>query len=239
MKRVALMQPYLYPYLGYFQLMHHADVWISHDDVQFTKGWSNKNRVWDGQQAKHFSLPLRAASSKALIKERQLVDLKKFSTHQLADLHRMYRQHPYFDEVYSYLSMLWQEHADDQQLSAFLHHTLFDLARQLGLACQFLVASDTGWGGEHHAQDRVLAICTQAGASHYINAPGGRALYEPGAFQARGMHLGFLRPVLRPFPQPRAGQEDFGLSIIDTLFNLGFEQTRTEVTLGAIEWVTN
>ncbi|MDD0840122.1 WbqC family protein [Curvibacter sp. HBC61] len=239
MKRVALMQPYLYPYLGYFQLMHHADVWISHDDVQYTKGWCNKNRLWDGQQPKHFSLPLKAASSKALIKDRQLVDLKQFTRHQLADLHRVYRHHPFFDEVHGYLSALWQREAEVSQLSAFLHHTLFDLARGLGLQCQFLVSSDTGWGGEHHAQDRVLAICERAGASHYLNAPGGRALYDPQAFEARGLQLGFLRPVLRPFPQARGGQADFGLSIIDTLFNLGFEQTRTEVTLGAIEWVTH
>lgn len=239
MRRIALMQPYLYPYLGYFQLMHHVDLWISHDDVQFTKGWCNKNRVWDGSQVKNFSLPLRAASSKALIKDRQLVDLKKFTAHQLADLHRVYRQHPYFDEVYDYLSSLWPSLVHEQRLSAFLHQTLFDLARQLGLQCRFLVASDTGWGGEHHAQERVLAICEQAGASHYLNAPGGRALYDPCAFQARGIHLGFLQPMLRPHPNARVAQQDFGLSIIDTLFNLGFQQTRIEVTLGAIEWVTN
>ena len=44
--KLGIMQPYLFPYVGYFQLMNAVDRWIAFDEIQFIdKGWINRNRI--------------------------------------------------------------------------------------------------------------------------------------------------------------------------------------------------
>src|SRR3569623_1528068 len=71
---VSVMQPYLFPYLGYFQLMAASDVFVSYDDAQYMKGgWINRNRIVVGGKAAWITLPVRKASHLARISQREYV----------------------------------------------------------------------------------------------------------------------------------------------------------------------
>ncbi len=215
--KLAIMQPYFFPYLGYFQLIHAVDTFVFYDDVTFRKqGWINRNRILVSGSPSYFSVPLRGASSSVPINQ-TLVDLEH--------LPRWRRK---------FLRTLADTYASSSQRQAVLElvQTVLDAAapdvaslaqQSVRLCCEYLdlktrlLASSRAF--PHSGAmgvERVLEICRAAGASVYVNAPGGRALYDRALFEREGIALRFLAPQLDSYSQP-GGTFVPGLSIIDLL----------------------
>ncbi len=71
---VSIMQPYLFPYIGYFQLMASADIFVFHDDVQYIKGgWVNRNRILSSGEPCWVTLPVAARAHRLNINQRGYV----------------------------------------------------------------------------------------------------------------------------------------------------------------------
>jgi WbqC-like protein family len=69
---VSIMQPYFFPYIGYFQLAACSDIFVFHDDVQYIKGgWVNRNRILRDGQPRWLTLPVRKGASRLTIQQRQ------------------------------------------------------------------------------------------------------------------------------------------------------------------------
>lgn len=221
---LAIMQPYLLPYLGYFQLMQATDRFVFYDDVAFiNRGWINRNQLLAGGQARLFTMPLQQASQNRLICEIDIDDSQPWRKKLLQNISQNYRRAPFFEEVFPLAESLLT--FPETNLSAFLLNSFRVLLPALGLRTE-LVASSRSYNNQHlRAQARILDICLQEGATAYTNAIGGKALYEPAAFAGHGIKLTFIRPNLRPYRQSGA---DFvaGLSILDVLmFNSPQERT--------------
>lgn len=213
--RVAVMQPYLLPYIGYFQLMAAVDRFVLFDDVHYIqRGWINRNRILLDGQPHRFTLPLRGASQNRLICEIERIDDPAWATRLLRTLHQAYARAPQYAAVLPLLERVLGNPA--LPLADYLRHGLEAVHAYLGLRCELVPSSRAYGNAELKGQQRILDICRQEGAQVYVNAIGGTALYDPAAFESRGVALRFLRP--RPTHYAQWGEPHLPwLSIVDAL----------------------
>jgi hypothetical protein len=191
MTTVAIMQPYFYPYAGYFRLFSRADLFVVYDCVQFPRrGWVHRNRLTgaDGQ-LRWLTLRLVHAAQETAIRDMRL---EPSAMRQLAvDLRRF----PAFDgalpNLHAWLPLL----EGGATLVDYLERNLKAVLDRLGIACPMVRSSSLDLDPALRGQQRILAIARQLGATRYLNAPGGRELYEADAFLREGITLEFLAPA--------------------------------------------
>ncbi len=190
MTTVAIMQPYFVPYAGYFRLFAAADLFVIYDCVQFPRrGWVHRNRLPDrtGRPA-WLTLPVAKAPRDATIDTLTLrddfgaqLDLQRRRFPTLA--------HANIDEILS---------APRASLVTYLAATLTRIARMLKVDRETIRSSTLGVDPDLRGQARILAIIEAVGGTRYVNAPGGRHLYDAATFERRGVRLDFLAPYDDP-----------------------------------------
>ena len=226
--RIAIMQPYLFPYLGYFQLFNAVDKFIVYDDVAFIKqGWINRNFILSGNQPLLFTVPLEKISSNKLIKDTQL-DKRSYANWQnkfFRTLAHAYSNAPYFEQIFPLLKNVFNTTSDS--LSCILMRSLLSVAEYLEVTTQVAIASDMYANQQLKGQERILDICRLEGATAYYNLIGGRELYKKNDFLSASVILNFLktRDGL-VYAQGRNQQFVPNLSIIDVLMFNSKEKTQ-------------
>lgn len=213
--KIAIMQPYLFPYLGYFQLLAAVDRFVILDDVNFiNKGWINRNRLLINGKPCMFTIPLEQASQNKLIKDIKITQYNRWAKKFLKSIEMSYKKAPYYKEIYPLIMGVLKK--DVEGISDMVYHSLLDICAYLNINTEIIPHSEIFDTEGLQGQDKILQICIQSGAKHYINPVGGVDLYEKSNFSERNIDLSFLSPVLIPYNQNSA---DFveGLSIIDVL----------------------
>lgn len=195
--RAAIMQPYFFPYAGYYRLLAAADVFVIYDCVQFPRrGWVHRNQLprANGEPG-WLTLPVEKAAYDAVIRD---VELKTDAAGQMRqraaafpDLDHALRHRSTHPAASAFLNAR-------PALTDYLELTLRVAARRLGFHPQILRSSALDIPARLKAQDRILAILEALGANAYVNAPGGRSLYDPQVFSARGIRLEFLPDYTGP-----------------------------------------
>lgn len=211
---VAVMQPYFCPYLGYFQLVAAADVFVVYDNIEYTKkGWINRNRILKGAGDAVITVPLQRAPDTLHVRDRRVAP--DFDRRRLLNrILEAYRKAPHLDATWAVVERIVLH--DDPNLFRFLLHSLEQLKAHLCIATPLRISSTVDVDHGLRAQDKVLALCERLGAERYLNAIGGLELYRREDFAARGIELRFLRPRLEPYPQ-LGGPFVSALSILDVL----------------------
>lgn len=189
-KHIAIMQPYFFPYGGYYRLFAATDVFVVLDCVQFPRrGWVHRNRLNNANdEPQWLTLPLAKGDR---------------DTTRICDLQFAANARQMMLEQFPRFSCLKDLENNEPQLSAILSD--FDVSpveylvrglewatERLGLVRPIVMSSSLEIPVELKAQDRIIEIAKRMGATHYINAPGGQGLYEMDAFDAAGLSLGFL-----------------------------------------------
>lgn len=219
MTAVAIMQPYLFPYIGYWQLLHASDCFVVYDDVNYiNRGWINRNRILINNTPGLITLPLLQASQNRKICDIEIAPATQWQRRLLRTLEMAYRKAPCFDQVFPVVEQILTH--DDSNLAGFLTHQLRTLAGFMGLKTRIVPSSQVYENSPLAAQARILDICRQEQATTYINAQGGRSLYEPAAFAEQGIDLRFIAMHSLPYPQRGEGFTPY-LSIIDALMEVG------------------
>ncbi len=217
---LAIMQPYFLPYIGYMQLMNAVDTFVLYDDVAFiNRGWINRNRLLINGQEYLFTVPLKDASQNKRINEVRLTNDPKWRSKLLKTIEQGYRKAPYYGTVMPLTEKIINFTTD--YIADLVHNSLVELNQYLGLTTR-LVASSSGYGNEQlKAQQRILDICRQEGATRYINPIGGIELYDKLTFAQADIELNFIKAKWVDYPQPNraAGAENFipWLSVLDAL----------------------
>lgn len=212
MTKVAITQPYLFPYIGYFQIMNAVDEYVIYDDVQYImRGWINRNNLLINGEKKLFTIPLHGASPNKLINEIEIADdFVKFKKTITA----AYARAPYFRDVSALIDNICSY--EDNNLARFVGNSLAEIARYLGIRSNHIYSSDIQKEPGLKGQDKIIAICKKLGAVQYINAIGGQELYDKGEFQKAGIDLKFLETRFINYDQ---FDNEFipGLSMIDVM----------------------
>ncbi|AFR04075.1 WbqC-like protein [Pectobacterium brasiliense] len=214
MIKYAVMQPYFFPYIGYFQLMAEVDVFVVYDNIKYTKkGWINRNRILLNGKDSTFSLPLKKDSDFLDVKDRVLSET--FNRDDLINKIRgAYRRAPYFKNVFPLLENIINYR--DDNLFNYILYSLENIKGYLGLTCDIKVSSSINIDHSLKSQDKVLAFGNALGAKSYSNPPGGISLYSQEAFSLHGMTLNFIQPnniIYKQFDEPFVAW----LSIIDVM----------------------
>lgn len=225
--RLAIMQPYFMPYIGYFQLIAAVDVFVVYDNIKYTKkGWINRNRMLLNGSDAMFSLPLKKDSDTLDVVQRELAaDFDR--TKLLNQLKGAYGRAPYFAQTFPLLERIVRH--EDANLFRYIHHSLVRLCEHLGITTEIRISSDIAIDHELKSQDKVLALCKAVGATTYINTIGGTELYSRDDFSAQGIELQFIKS--RPFEYPQFGAPFVPwLSIIDVLMFNPVDAVRACIT---------
>ena len=228
-KKVAIMQPYFFPYIGYFQLINAVDIFIIYDNIKYTKkGWINRNRMLSHGSDTVFSLPLRKASDALDIREREVAS--DFNERKLLNqLREAYRKAPYQEAVMKTVEDVLAE--DDRNLFVFVHKSIQRVCQYLKIPTKIVVSSTIDIDHSLQSQDKVVALCQAVGADTYINAIGGVDLYSQEAFAEAGLKLRFLRSRRIEYAQFDAPFVPW-LSIIDLMMFNSVDEIHEQLSCG-------
>jgi WbqC-like protein family len=212
---IGIMQPYFFPYIGYFQLIAHSDVFVFHDDVQYIKGgWINRNRIINDRRACWITLPVLKAPHDRPIKDRYYTADSEVRNHLLRRIAAVYRTAPCFNEIYPLVEEIMS--FSDTNVATLNIELIRRIAVHLKINTPFVLSSKLVKNNSLAGQERVIEICRLLGATHYVNLIGGRELYRRDDFLRKGLELGFLKPaVLSAEPNDSA----VPLSILDDLMH--------------------
>ena len=212
--KLAIMQPYFFPYIGYFQLIASVDSFIVYDNIKYTKkGWITRNRILQADKDVLISLALKSASDQLTIVERQLAD--DFNPDKLLNqIKGCYQRAPFFRQTYPLIEAILQH--PDHNLFSYLHNSILKICDHLEIDTEIRISSQSDIDHNLKSQDKVVALCQAAQANVYINAIGGQDLYEKDFFRNRHIELKFLQS--RPFEYTQFGNPFVPwLSIIDVM----------------------
>jgi len=214
--RLAIMQPYFLPYIGYFQLMAAVNKFIILDDVSFiNRGWINRNRIPVNEQPHWLTVPLVKASQNRLINEIDIVDDDGWKAKMLRTVEASYIAAPFAETI---LNLFSQVLADAEgRLSTFLFRTLTQVAAYIGTDVCIEETSAIYPKKDRKGQHRILDVCIREGATSYVNPPGGRELYDTELFASAGIELLFLNPNLDALSLRYSGQDGPVFSILDLM----------------------
>ncbi len=219
MKSIAVMQPYLFPYLGYYQLAHCVDEFVFFDDVNYIKrGFINRNSILRNGAAIRFTLPVVGASQNRLISDHSFIEA---GGDVLRIIRESYNAAPFFDNVFPFVAGVIGN--ADRSVVTIASESIKKVFDYLGIEKAFSFSSDVEKPEEIRGQDKILEICIAKKANIYVNAIGGKHLYDAASFESRGIELKFIsmnevryRQLSEPFVA--------NLSIIDVLMNCGREE---------------
>ncbi|MCL6478018.1 MAG: WbqC family protein [Peptococcaceae bacterium] len=210
--RAAIMQPYFFPYIGYFQLIHAVDKFVIYDDVSYIKqGWINRNRILERGKPAYFTLYTQGASSNKLINE---VSVGHNAEKLIKTLKHNYKKAPFFQATMPLIESLLRN--EEKNLALFLTHSLKGICEYLMIDTAILLSSQIKKDASLKKEQRLIDICKIIGCNVYINAIGGQALYRSDEFEKAGIKLNFLKPEQISY---RQFDNDFvpWLSILDVM----------------------
>ena len=224
--KLAIMQPYFLPYLGYFSLIKHTDEFILLDTVQFIRhGWIERNRILKPSNGwQYIMVPLKKHSRETLIKDIEINNDQQWKEKILAQLQHYKKQAPYFSNVIDILNEIFsKEYATIVDLNLA---SLKTVCNYLGINTPIQVFSLMNIDIEPaNAPDEwALNICKALGnVDEYWNPPGGQSFFDRKKYENAGINLKFHSAILTDYDQKRNVFEP-GLSILDVMMFNSIEE---------------
>ena len=223
--KLAVMQPYLFPYIGYFQLIYAADIFLIYDDVAYIKrGFVNRNNLLTPNGVTRFTVSVPGGSQNKLFSD------LKFSRNVdkvLKMIEHGYSKAPYFDDVFPIIRETLE--FEDRSIASVCMKSYENIFSYLSIDRKIRKTSDLDYDRSTSALERLVMLCEYFGADCYINSPGGRKLYAKPDFANRGIKLKFIDSLPVTYSQ---GTSEFvpNLSIIDVLMRCSPETVKNFLT---------
>jgi hypothetical protein len=233
--RIAIMQPYFFPYIGHFQLIKVVDKWIAFDMVQYMRHhWVNRNRILHPKADwQHITVPLQKHPREILIKDVLVLSGQEWRRKIIAQLEHYRKKAPFFKETTDMVKdCLFSAETETLHLSRINIAILKKVCLRLDIKFDYSIFSemDLQIGEISDPGEWALSISELLGVEEYINPPGGREIFDPSKFSAKGIGLKFLKPELSPYLQ-KGYEFVSGLSIIDVMMWNSKEEIRKMLCL--------
>lgn len=218
--KLGIMQPYFFPYLGYFSLIDHVDKWVIFDDVQYIeKGWINRNRIIHPTEDAwmYFTVPVCKHHREEKIKNITIDRNRHFETEILGKIRSSYKKRaPYYKEVLELFEDCLFYKAE--HISEYNEYAMQKVCEYLNISFDYQVYSkmNLNLGEVKEAGDWALEISKAMGADEYVNPIGGRFLFDIQKFKQNNIQLSFLEQELIPYNQKKKSFIE-GLSMIDVM----------------------
>ena len=213
------MQPYIFPYIGYFQLIKAVDRFVVYDDVTYIKGgWINRNNYLLHGEAKLFNINLDQASSFKKINEIEILDNERYKPKKklVSTLEMAYRKAPYFKEIMPMIEQMIMN--PEKNIARYITDSLKMICDYLDITTEIFISSTIEKNNQLNRGEKVIEICHRLDGDVYINSIGGKALYDKKDFADDNIELYFIKTdnniVYKQFDKPFVPN----LSILDILF---------------------
>lgn len=214
--RLAIMQPYFMPYIGYFQLINVVDEFVLYDNIEYTKkGWINRNRIIVNGKDEYVSIPLKKDSDFLHVNQRFLSDSSLAEMNKILNkIGEVYRKAPHYTQTMALLNDIFLY--EEKNLFEFIKHSILKTLTFLNIQTPIVISSTIPIKHHLKSEEKVLAICKNRHAQTYINPIGGLTLYSHATFKQNQINLQFIKSNLFQYPQ---FNNEFvpWLSIIDVL----------------------
>lgn len=227
--KIGIMQPYFFPYIGYFQLIHYVDKWIVFDDVQYIQqGWINRNRILHPTRGwQYITVPVVKHSYKDLIKDIHISNTKDWKMKILNQIYHYKKKAPFYNQSMSLIEKMLNIHTES--ITELNVHILEGVCDYLEIPFSYQISSQNNYNHNHvkNAEERVIAISNQLQANEYVNSIGGKGLYDKRRFQQEGIKLSFLKSNINQLVYEQGSQPfEPALSIIDILMFCSKDEIR-------------
>lgn len=200
MNKIAIMQPYLFPYLGYWQLINSVDVFVIFDDVNYiNRGWINRNNILVANKAHMFTIPVVNASQNRIISDCFFTSEMKIYHKFLKTLEQAYKKAPFFSEVFPLIERIVT--FENKQISQMILNQFKVILGYLNITKEFVFSSEIDKDERLKNQSKIIEICNKLHADMYINAIGGKALYDFETFLKNNIILKFLNSKIYSYKQ--------------------------------------
>ena len=191
--KLGIMQPYLFPYIGYFQLINSVDKFVIYDNIQYTKkGWINRNRLLVNGKDKLFTIPLKKDSDYLNINKRYLSN-NSFEERKklLFKIKNYYNKAPFYNQSISLIEecLLYE----NNNLFEFIFNSVKKICTFLNIDTKIIISSSIKMDHNLKGKERVIEICRNLDADEYINAIGGIELYDKNEFKLNKIMLNFIK----------------------------------------------
>ena len=205
--KVCIMQPYFFPYVGYYQLINICNKFIIYDDVNYiNKGWIDRNKININGTDFYFKIPLQRKSQNQKINTLNIVNDETWKIKFLKTLYINYKRSTFFDEVYPLIEEI--VNYQEINLGKYLTNSLRLVNKLLNINCEIIVSSEKYHNQNLKSEDRIIDICSQEQATNYYNLIGGKDLYSHENFKINAINIQFVLSNL-----------DYNQSILYLLFN--------------------
>ncbi|SEJ29088.1 WbqC-like protein family protein [Myroides marinus] len=193
--KIAIMQPYFLPYIGYIQLINAVDKFVIYDDVNYIKGgWINRNNLLLNNQKFLFTVPLEGSSAFKKIDEivinKRLYD--KWCKKLLISIEQSYKKAPYFSEVFLLLKKI-VEIEETISISEYNYNSIILICKFLNIKTEIIKSSRIYDNIDLSRESRIYDICSKENSKSYVNPIGGMELYNKESFLKEGIKLNFLK----------------------------------------------
>ena len=218
--KLAVMPPYFFPYIGYFQLLHAVDLWIMYDNIEFTKGkYHNRNFLVFNGKREVFTVNLKKTSDFAMIGDREisLEYRQKTCNKILSRIQQNYRKAPYFNEVFPWVKDVFE--FPDNNLFNFADHSVKKVAEYLGIKTEIITSSSIDIDHSLRNKYRLFEFCKHFNIQYYLNPEGGVSLYNKEEFAQKGIDLHFHYAHQPEYHQIHSEKFEPYLSIIDIMMH--------------------
>jgi len=210
------MQPYFFPYLGYYQLANYVDLFVVFDDVNFiNRGWINRNNILLSGQPHLITIPLNKASQNKLINEIEVSQDFNWKSKLRKKIDMCYSKS---NNKQSGSEILEEAITCSNKISEISERSLSSIFEYCGIRKKIIKSSEISYDKNLKAQDKILDICCKIGCTEYVNLPGGKNLYENKKFLEKGITLSFITKNSVRYKQQCKDFVD-NLSMIDILMN--------------------
>lgn len=230
---MGMNQPYFMPYIYHWQLINAADVFVLGDDYNFiNRGWVNRNRILVNGQPKYFNIEVDHASQNKKINELYLSEVYD-PAKKLQILKDAYSKAPHFEEGFALMQKILE--CEERNLACFLEHSIRCVCEYLGISTKLIRSSEIPGNSAYKREYRIYDQCRFVGADTYINATGGREMYDFDQFRERNLKLGFIQNGDIQYPQ--FGQEFVPyLSMMDMIMFQSRDEIREMLNNCQIVW---
>jgi hypothetical protein len=221
--KIAVMQPYFLPYIGYISLMKCVDRWVFLDRVQMIKrGWINRNRVLKQHDGWYYiNVPIKKYSHKDLIMDICIRNDEPWKEKIIAKLSHYKKRAPYYHQTIHLLETAFEEKFDC--ITRQNAHLLKHIASYLGFEFEYDILSemDINLKSVKQPDEWALEVCKDLGADHYINPIKGKLFFDKEKYEEAGIHINFLNKNMKSYDQKLPnGAFIGGLSIVDVVMFL-------------------
>jgi hypothetical protein len=215
--KIGIMQPYLFPYIGYFQLIREVDIFVLLDNVSYIKkGWINRNRIIINGNEYMFTIPLKNSSQNKMIKDIQIVSDNKWKEKFLKTIEYGYKKAPYFKNTFPIICEIINN--TESYLSRFIYNSLLLLGKYLKIDTTIIKSSSKYENDNLKAEHKIIDICKKEKADHYVNPIGGLEFYDKQSFYDNRIKISFLKTKEIHYKQ-LCNYFIQNLSIIDVMMN--------------------